>query len=245
MNRNESFPAGGITALDIRLAWATLELISDAVEDVQVLISGNEEDVEDLKVALDGGKLTVEQPAYGLTTHITMVRWMQVIVRLPQGWKGAVQAGTVAGPLRCRGLTGSDVALTTVSGDLRGTDLSAIALSMRTVTGSLTLIGAGAESFTARTVSGLVRLERGDFRAVKASATGSRIFLDLDAPFDRLECTTVAGDIEVQAPIQAAVITFRSAAGRLRTGGVSITDEGPDIHVTTVSGSLTVSRKEQ
>ena len=39
MNRNESFPALDVSALTAHLAWASLEMIVDDVEDIQVLLS--------------------------------------------------------------------------------------------------------------------------------------------------------------------------------------------------------------
>ncbi len=243
MNRNEFYDAKSITALDINLAWATLELLTDDVEDIQLLISGNEEDVDELKVSVNDGKLTIEQPAYGLTTHITMVRWMQVMLRLPSVWKGVIEASTVAGPLRARGLTGSDLTLTTVSGDLLASDLSAIVMHVRTVTGCLTLRTAGAETLKARTVSGDFRLSEGDFRKITVNGVSSDLRIDLATVFEQMDATTVAGDIMIYAPTREANISLRSATGRLRTSEVSITDEGPVLNVVTVSGNLTVSGK--
>jgi hypothetical protein len=245
MNRNESYPASGVAALDVNLAWATLELVTDSVQDVQVLVSGNESDVDDLRTGLENGKLTVEQPAYGLTPRIAVVRWMQVVVRLPRTWKGVIGAGTVAGCLRASGLTGSDVVLATVSGDLSATGTEAIALRVRTVTGALNLAEARAEKLTLRTVSGLLRVQRGDFRFIRVNSAASDVDLDLDTPMERLDATTVAGDVRITAPLRMACISLRSATGRLRTGGVSITDEGPVIAASTVSGGLTVTCKEQ
>ncbi len=245
MNRNENYPAASVAVLDVNLAWATLELVADDVEEIQVLVSGNEEDVDDLRTGLKDGTLRVEQPAYGLTPKITMVRWMQVVVRLPRTWKGVIGAGTVAGCLRASGLTGSDVVLATVSGDLSATGTEAIALRVRTVTGALNLAEARAEKLTLRTVSGLLRVQRGDFRFIRVNSAASDVDLDLDAPMERLDATTVAGDIRIDAPIRMACITLRSATGRLRTGGVSITDEGPVIAANTVSGGLLVTCKEQ
>ena len=243
MNRNEFYSVSAVSALDINLAWATLELLSDDVEDIQLLISGNEEDVDELKVSLNDGKITIEQPAYGLTTHITIVRWMQVMVRLPRTWKGVVEASTVAGPLRARGLTGSDLSLTTVSGDLLASDLSAIELHIRTVTGCLNVNTAGAESLKARTVSGDFHLSGGDFRKLRINGVSSDLSLDLSSVFEQMDVSTVAGDIAICAPMRTANISLRSATGRLRTSEVSITDDGPVLNAVTVSGNLTVSGK--
>ena len=244
MNRNESFPASGVSALEINLAWATLEAVTDNVSEIQMLISGNEEDVDDLRVGLTDGVLRAEQPAYGLTAHLGMVRWMQVVIRLPMNWKGAVSLNTVAGPLRARGIQGSDVVLRTVSGDLWGSDLHAITLKMRTVTGALNCREARAEKGLLRTVSGSFQLEGARFRNLKLVSASSDLRAEFDEPFETVEANSVAGNIEILAPVEAANITLRKETGRLRTGGVSITDDGPVIRATTVSGILTVTYKE-
>ena len=245
LNRNENYPAASVAVLDINLAWATLELVADDVEDVQILVSGNEEDVDDLRTSLTDGKLLVEQPAYGLTPRIATTRWMQVVARLPRSWKGAVEATTVAGCLRAAAVKGSDVVLATVSGDLSAAGVEAITLRTRTVTGALSVTETRAEKFTLRTVSGLTRVLRGDFRFLRLNSAASDLDLDLDAPPEKLEATTVAGDVRITAPLRTACISLRTATGRLRTGGVSITDEGPVITASTVSGGLSVVCKEQ
>ena len=52
MNRNESFPALNVSALNVRLGWANLEIMVDDVEDIQVLRSGDEGEISEMKVAL-------------------------------------------------------------------------------------------------------------------------------------------------------------------------------------------------
>ena len=66
MNRNESFPALDVSTVTVHLAWASLEMIVDDVEDIQVLVSGDAGDVEDLKLLCQEGRLLVEQPTYGI-----------------------------------------------------------------------------------------------------------------------------------------------------------------------------------
>lgn len=45
MDRRKHFSALDVTAMTVHLAWATLDVVADAVEDIQVLVSGNDTDV--------------------------------------------------------------------------------------------------------------------------------------------------------------------------------------------------------
>ena len=44
MNRNEYFPMLEVSSLSVHLAWATLEVRGDSVDQLQVLVSGGESD---------------------------------------------------------------------------------------------------------------------------------------------------------------------------------------------------------
>ena len=45
---------------------------------VQVMAAGDDSSVEDLRIAVKDGSLTVEQPQYGLSLNIMESRWLQV-----------------------------------------------------------------------------------------------------------------------------------------------------------------------
>ncbi len=242
MNRTETFDALALHTISIRLAWATLEILSDEVSAFQLLVSGDDMDVEDLKVSTSEGTLTIEQPAYGLTRHLTVVRWMQVILRVPREWKGAVDASTIAGPLKARGLSGTDLTLDTVSGDLHVMSLKAIGLGLHTVTGVLVADGLSAEQLNLRTVSARLAAEHADAEKVRISTVSGDVSAELSGRLEKLDVNTVAGDVQLTVPFEAANISYRAATGKLRTSGVSIAEEGPEVSVTSVSGSLLVAR---
>jgi len=162
MNRNETFPALSVSTLAIHLAWASLEIIVSDVEDIQLMVSGEDSFVSELKLALTDGCLAVEQPSYGLSIKLKNERWMQVLVRLPRSWKGGVTAGTVSGTLSSRGLTGTDIALSTVSGSLHAESLAGINLTLHTVSGAILASDLAGDSLALRTVSGGVKLSGGE-----------------------------------------------------------------------------------
>ena len=244
MNRNETIQAIGVHTLTVRLAWATLEVYADEVDDFQVLIAGDDDDVEDMRVKESEGTLTVEQPAYGLTHKINMVRWLQITVRVPRSWKGVIDLSTVAGPLKARGLSGTDLSFETVSGDLRVTGINGISTVLHTVTGNLGAAVLRTERVNLRTVSGDVAADGLRVRQFKLNGVNASMTLGFEESFERLEGNTVSGDIHITAPLDTACISFRAVTGKLRTNGVSIQDGAPEVSLTSVSGSLIVERRE-
>lgn len=242
MNRNESFPALDVSAVTVHLAWASLEMIVDDVEDIQVLVSGDAGDVEDLKLLCQEGRLLVEQPTYGINIkQLNAERWMQIFLRIPRAWKGAVEASTVTGPLKARGLTGTDLSLGTVSGDLRAAELSSITTTLHTVSGDVKASDIGGERLTLRTVSGDALVNACGFDSYRVATVSGGVQLDMTRPLDKLEGTTVSGDVRIYAPITAADATLRSVTGRLRTSGVSIQPGAAPIGLASVSGNLEIN----
>ena len=238
MNKILTFSPTAITGVEVHLAWASLEVLTDDVDELQLMAAGDDNDVNDLKVEEKDGKLMVEQPTYGLTIKLNTERWMQLLLRLPRSWKGALDANTIAGPLRVRGIQGTDVTLDTVSGDLRGANLSAIALSMRTVSGVIQAQGLACDQLAARTVSGKVTLNDVGCISCKLGGVSGDQHLELNRPFDKLDVTTVSGDIDVYAPMTQADIALRAVTGRVLTSGVCIVENAPQVRGTSVSGNL-------
>lgn len=244
MNRNESYPAAQVTNLAVHLAWATLEMLVDDIEEMQVLVSGDDNDVNDLKIESKDGRLLVEQPTYGLTIKLNTERWMQLCVRIPRTWKGAVEANTIAGMLNARGLTGTDLTLDTVSGDLRAMNLSGIAVNLKTISGDIKAGGLDCEKLAVRTVSGSVSIQSSAGMSVKLSGVSGDQALELIRPFERVEATTVSGDVKLYVPMDKADVALRAVTGRVRTSGVSLLEGAPAVRVTSVSGNLEINRTE-
>ncbi len=241
MNRNETFPGMLVNTLTVHLAWASLEIMVDEVEDIQVLISGSDADVSDLKLICENGRLLVEQPTYGLTYKINMVRWMQVFIRVPQAWKGEVDASTIAGPLKARGLTGTDMNFDTVTGDLRAVNITSITTSLRTVSGDVKAETITGEHLNLRTVSGDVAASNCGYDTYRLNAVSGAVSLDMSRPFDKLEGTTVSGGVRVYTPMEQVDAALRSVSGRLRTCGVSIQSDAPTAMITSVSGDFEIN----
>ena len=240
MNKILTFSPASVTSMEVHLAWASLEILADDVDELQIMAAGDDNDVNDLKVEEKAGKLTIEQPTYGLTIKLNGERWMQILIRLPRSWKGSVDANTIAGPLRARGVQGTDITFDTVSGDLRAANLSAIALSLRTISGAIQAQGVACDQLGLRTVSGKVALNGVGCMSCRLSGVSADQRVEFSRPFDKLDATTVSGDIDLYAPLTQADIALRAVTGRVLTSGVSIVENAPQVRGTSVSGNLAI-----
>ncbi|MCL1855849.1 MAG: hypothetical protein FWF86_08960, partial [Clostridia bacterium] len=91
MERNELFPTEGLIEVVIHLAWAQLEVFADDVDQIQVLVAGDEDSVSHLDISQKNGVLLVEQPQYGLHLNLASQCWMQVCVRIPRSWRQEIR----------------------------------------------------------------------------------------------------------------------------------------------------------
>ncbi len=221
MDRNETFPALPVSSLRVQTAWASVDIRTEDVEEIQLLVSGSEQDVKALRISLKGSELTIEQPRFGLPPKVTSPQWMQLTLRLPRTWKGSMAASTISAPLTIRGLSGSDLALESVSGRIEARELSFITAKVRTV-------------------SGPVAVEAMDAMTCKAHTVSGDVSLALLASLQRVEAASVAGNIALAIPLATADAALRSVSGQLRTENVSIGSGAPVIRVTTVSGCLDI-----
>lgn len=237
MDRNESYDMLSTHALDVKLAWASLEVAADDVESIQLLISGNDADVEELQITCAGGVLSVRQKACGLRFRPDSPKWMQVLLRMPRAWKGAVKASTVSGALNVRGLTGTDLALRTVNGPLRAERLEALTLDLRTAMGLVQAEEVWSEKLTLRTLLGDMETA-GTFRTISHAALTGALTLTAYEPFEQLTACTLTGGMTAYAPIREVNANRRGLGGRLLTDGMSIRPEGPKVSALSAAGNV-------
>lgn len=238
MNRNEFFQALPVTKLVLRLTSATLEICTDDIEDIHVMVSGGKTDVEALRIAATADALTVEQPVSALAKSTTNGSWMQIAVRLPRTWKGAIDARTVTGWMNIRAIAGTDLSVDTVSGMVMVSDVSFLTFSARAVTGDVKLNQADTGKCSLFSTSGSLTVMRTALTSGSASTVTGLITLDLVAPFAELTLNSVTGDMCVDAPITECDAVLRSVSGRIRTSGVSIVEGAAKLRAATVSSDL-------
>lgn len=239
MNRNEFFQALPVTKLILRLTNATLEICTDDIEDIHVMASGGKADIEELRITASADALTIEQPMSKLTLKPTSVgSWLQIAIRLPRSWKGAIEARTVTGWMNIRTVAGTDMSLDTVSGMVMANDVNFLTLSARTVTGDVKLNQAECSKCSLFSTSGSLTAMRTALQKGSASTVTGFVTLDLIAPFEELTLNSVTGDLCVDAPITECDGMLRSVSGRIRTSGVSIVEGSAKLRATTVSSDL-------
>ncbi len=239
MNRNDFFPALPVTKLILRLTSATLEVCTDDIEDIHVMVSGAKADVEALRIASAGDTLTVEQTVTQLAKSAAASdRWMQIAIRLPREWKGAIDSRTVTGWMNIRAVAGTDLSLDTVSGMMLCSELNFMAITARAVTGDVKLNQIGCDKASLFSTSGSLTAMRTALRSGSASTVTGEITLDLVTPFEELTLNSVSGDLCVDAPIDTCDAVLRTVSGRIRTSGVSIVEGACKLRATTVSSDL-------
>ncbi len=240
MEKNFSFPKERISELYCRLTWAQLELIADDVQEIQVLAAGDDQSVTDLRVEEQDGRLVVEQPALIFSLNIISHKWTQVCIRIPRGWRGAIDAHTVSGLLNSRGVKGTAVTLETVSGDLRAMAVASQTLGLRTVSGNIKCGDLTGERLNLRTVSGGARLQSIAFDQARLSCVSGDTWLEFRAPFSRVEANSVSGDVELLVPTDTLDASLKAVSGRVHTSGITLKDGGSIVRCSAVSGNLNI-----
>ncbi|MBE5803898.1 MAG: DUF4097 domain-containing protein [Clostridiales bacterium] len=242
MNRNESFPAILVSALTVHLAWASLDVMVEDVEQIQVFISGAEKDVHDLRVTCEENRLTVEQPSYGINLKsLGAEHWMQIMIRLPLSWKGSVDLDTISAPLNVRGLSGTDFTLDTVSGDISASDLRSMTAALRSLSGSIRAENISGEKLNLRSISGDITVRSCGYDVYRVNTVSGQTDLDMTQPFERLDCVSVSGNVRVFAPVEYVDASLRSVSGRLLTRDVSIQHGAPEAKASSVSGNFEIN----
>ena len=246
MNRNEFLEALPLTRIVLKLTGATLEICTDDIEDVHVMVSGADGDVKSLRIAVSGNQLLVEQPAVSLQKNPIANSWLQVTIRLPLTWKGRIEGRTISGLINARCLSGTDLTLETVSGLITANALVFQAATIRSVTGDIRIVDMVCDKASLHSTSGDISLQAGSLAHCTLGAITGNAVLSLRAPFDSVTATSVVGDLAIDAPVEECNAVLRSVSGRISTDGVSIVGEAPvTVHFSTVSGSLDLSRTDE
>lgn len=245
MNRNEFLEALPLTRIMLKLTGATLEICTDDIDDINVMVSGADGDVKALRISVSGDQLLVEQPAVSLAKNPMTNNWLQVTIRLPLTWKGRIDGRTVSGWINVRGLSGSDLSLDTVSGLITASTLIFQTLSIRSVTGDIRINGMACEKGAFFSTSGAISMQSVSMKTCTLTSVTGNAALSLTSPFESIAATSVTGDLMIDAPIDAARAQMRSVAGHISTNGVSIAEEAEaSVQFNTVSGSLDLTRTE-
>lgn len=242
MNRNEFLQALPVTKLIPRLTSAALEICADDIEDIHIMVSGGKAEVDALRIASTAEGLVVEQPVSALAKSATAPgSWLEIAIRLPRSWKGAIDARTVTGWMNIRAVAGTDLSLDTVSGMVMVSDVSFLTLSARAVTGTVKLNQVSAGKCSLFSTSGSLTALGTALQHGSANTVTGQVTLELTSPFEELSLNSVTGDLRVDVPITECDATLRSVSGRIHTSGISIVEGAARLSATTVSSDLDIT----
>ena len=238
MDRNELIPALSVDTLEVNLAWGSLDVFITEDDQFRVQIAGDENSCDNVRVEIEKGCLLVEQPALGLTYRINQPMWLQVSIMIPASWKGTVDLSTVSGHLTVEGVSGSDIKLESVSGNIRAGSLRGIAVKLVTVSGDIDVTAVDSDTCTLHTVSGNFRLGGGAASVWKLMAASGDMSLALVEPPEKISGSSVSGKVWISVPMDEINAKIRTVCGRIITNRIVLSETGPKVTFSTVSGDL-------
>lgn len=244
MERNVNYLATMVEAVQVRVGWAQVELLVADTQEVQTAVAGDERSAKELIIRHENGKLVIEQPQYGLLPHLDS-KWLQICVRVPQGWKGNVALTTVSGAISAKGVRGAEVSLDTVSGTVHVDRVQCETLAMNAVSGAVQATRVLGRALRVRNVSASIGLFEATFDAVKVVAVSGHVNMAFVRPFVTLELQAATGDMQLSLPGDRLETVFRSVGGKLSAEGFTGGDGAPTLQATTVTGNVHVTRAEE
>lgn len=243
MEHNHTFSGESIRRVRLKLTWAQVELDVTKSTDFQLIVAGDDESAEELRVEQAGDGLTVAQPQLAYAMEILpRRRWLQVCLRVPAAWRGELDANTMAGTMSARTFAGTDVSLTTISGSMNVRDVQADILWLHTVSGTVSGSGISAKRCNLRSVSGQMKLSDVAFEKTKFFSVSGDVELAMRPGARSLDGQSVSGSlcVETDGPVKAAL---HSLSGQFLLDDSLEQGNGLEITASSVSGDLAVKRK--
>ena len=117
MNRSESYASLETHTIAMDMVRSTIDVYSYDTENIQLLISGDDESVSLLHLEWLNGKLMLSMPMRDRVPNLIAPAWMQIVLRLPRTWKGAMTLKSQSGNISVNGYTGTDFTFT-ISGSI-------------------------------------------------------------------------------------------------------------------------------
>jgi hypothetical protein len=244
MERNIGYPAAMVDAVQVRVGWAQVELTPADIAEVRAVIAGDERSVREMIVRHENGRMTIEQPQYGLLPHLDS-KWLQVGVQVPRDWCGNIGLTAISGSVTVRNVRGREVSVDTVSGTVHADRVRCERLTMQAVSGAVQATRVSGETLRLRNVSSSIGLFEAGFDTVRIVTVTGQVNLDFEGPFRALDLQAATGDTQITLPGDRAEVTFHSVAGRLSAEGFTGGEGAPVVLATTVAGNLRVMQAEQ
>lgn len=234
------FESNKVEEVIVHLAWGQLTVVRESVEKLQVIATGDEATVKELRIQTEDEKLLVEQPQYGLSMSINSSKWLEVVIRVPKEWKIDLDAQTISGGMNVRGIVGEDMNFESISGNIIVGDIKSEKTYIRTISGDVRGEKLTGEKMTVRTGNGTILLEQLTFDKVSGFSVSGKMTISCQEPFKEMEYNTAAGDISLYVPAKELDISYKSLRGNLRTEGIEDKKEGAEVKITTATGDASI-----
>lgn len=246
MEKNFTFSSSAIERLRIRLTWAQLELLPCDADEFQLIIAGDDESIDDLRIEQTGDDLIVAQPQITYAKDLLpRRRWLQICICVPEAWQGKVSVDTVSGIIGAHGVSAAEISLTTVSASLNVQNLAAEeALVLHSVSGAVSANTLQSRRCSLRTVSGDIKATGFSVREAKLFTVSGNVEMDVEPEGRNIDGQTVSGSVLVRTN-QNVKATLHSLSGQYTFGEREATEDSTlEISITSVSGNLTVETKK-
>lgn len=240
MNRTESYASLETHTISMDMVRSTIDVYSYDTDSIQLLVSGDDESVSLLHLEWTDGKLLLSMPMRDRVPNLMSPAWMQIVLRLPRDWKGAMSLKSQSGSISVSGYSGTDFTVSTSSGHIRVEDVSCLNADLHSVSGILLMKNSQCETGKLSTVSGNMLGEKVSCHTLHVSTVSGNTELIFSSPFQVLTGNAVSGDAHIAVPLPEINATFKSVTGRILTRGVSIQQEGSSLHFNSVTGNLEI-----
>ena len=240
MNRNETFSALDTHTICMDMVRSSIDVQSSASNDIQVLISGDDDSVSLLSMEWKDGTLMLSMPMRDRMPNLMSPAWMQILLRLPVSWKGGMELKSQSGNISVNDFTGTDLLIHTVSGHIRVDSSLLIAAELHSTSGILLLQKANVEQIKMSTVSGDMLVKEISCSQLSFNTVSGSCEIHLATPFEKMTGSNVSGDTHVSAPLSEINASLATVTGRILTRNISIQETGPLFRMKSVTGQLEV-----
>ena len=240
MNRTESYASLETHTISMDMVRSTIDVYSYDTDTIQLLVSGDDASVSLMHLEWNNGKLMLSMPMRDRVPNPIAAAWMQIVLRLPRDWKGALTLKSQSGSISVNGYTGTDFVVSTTSGHIRAEDVECLTADLHSISGILLMKNSSCETAKLSTVSGNMLGENVKCHTGRLSTVSGSTEIILTAPFQQLSGNSVSGDTHISVPLRQINATFKSVTGRILTNGVSIQEAGPELHFNSVTGNLVI-----
>lgn len=246
MEKNLSFPQEPVSRVRVKLTWAQAEMVSSKGDQLQLIVAGDDESVQELRVEMENDTLLIAQPQLGYAKDIPRRRWLEICVRIPDAWQGDVDVDGVTGAVGAYSIKAQDFSISTVSGPINVRDLSGSMVWLHTVSGAIAAQRVEAKKVNIRSVSSDATLSDSTAQQTKLFTVSGELAVSLMPGSHSVDSQSISGSVCIEVEPGTAVKTaFHSLSGQfLLEDGLQNSEGGLTVTASSVSGDLAIRKRE-